>query len=116
MRAYPPRLKEIYDPPPILYARANAEVPTRPGIAVVGTRHPTPYGLGIAERLACDLATHGLLIISGMARGVDTPSHRGAIVAKGSTVAVFETGVNVVYRRKIRGSRADSRAGRGADL
>lgn len=83
----------------------NAEVLTRPGIAMVGTRHPTPDGLGIAERLACDLARHGLLIIRGMARGVDTASHRGAIAAKGKTVAVFETGVNVVYPRKIRGAR-----------
>jgi DNA processing protein len=60
----------------------------------------------VAERLACDLATHGLLIISGMARGVDTASHRGTIAAKGKTVAVFETGVNVVYPRKIRDSRS----------
>jgi DNA processing protein len=97
---YPPRLKEIYDPPLVLYARGNAEVLTRPGIAMVGTRHPTPYGLGMAERLACDLATHGLVIISGMARGVDTASHRGAIAAKGKTVAVFGTGVDVIYPKE----------------
>lgn len=97
---YPSRLKEIYDPPLVLYARGNAEVLTRPGIAMVGTRHPTPYGLGMAERLACDLATHGLVIISGMARGVDTASHRGAIAAKGKTVAVFGTGVDVIYPKE----------------
>jgi DNA processing protein len=96
-RCDPPRLKEIYDPPLVLYARGNAEVLTRPGIAIVGTRHPTPYGLGMAERLACDLATHGLVIISGMARGVDTASHRGAIAAKGKTVTAFGTGVDVIY-------------------
>jgi len=52
--SYPPRLKEIYDPPLILRVRGNADVLTKPGIAMVGTRHPTPYGSGMAERLACD--------------------------------------------------------------
>jgi DNA processing protein len=98
--AYPSRLKEIYDPPAILFVRGDAELLTRPGIAVVGTRHPTPYGSGMAERLACDLASQGLVIISGMARGVDTASHRGAISAKGKTVAVFGTGVDVIYPKE----------------
>ncbi|HTS34302.1 MAG TPA: DNA-processing protein DprA [Candidatus Solibacter sp.] len=98
--AYPPRLKEIYDPPLILYVRGNAEILTKPGIAMVGTRHPTPYGTGMAERLACDLAAQGLVIISGMARGVDTASHRGAVSAKGKTVAVFGTGVDVMYPKE----------------
>jgi DNA processing protein len=97
---YPSRLKEIYDPPLVLYVRGNAEVLTRPGVAMVGTRHPTPYGSGMAERLACDLAAQGLVIISGMARGVDTASHRGAIAAKGKTVAVFGTGVDVIYPKE----------------
>jgi DNA processing protein len=97
---YPSRLKEIYDPPLVLYVRGNPEVLTQPGIAMVGTRHPTPYGSGMAERLACDLAAQGLVIISGMARGVDTASHRGAISAKGKTVAVFGTGVDVIYPKE----------------
>jgi DNA processing protein len=97
---YPPRLKEIYDPPLVLYVRGNPEVLPQPGIAMVGTRHPTPYGSGMAERLACDLAAQGLVIISGMARGVDTASHRGAISAKGKTVAVFGTGVDVIYPKE----------------
>jgi DNA processing protein len=97
---YPPRLKEIYDPPLILYVRGNPEILPKPGIAVVGTRHPSPYGSGMAERLACDLAAQGLVIISGMARGVDTASHRGAISAKGKTVAVFGTGVDVIYPKE----------------
>ena len=97
---YPHLLKEIYDPPLILRVRGNAEILTRPGIAMVGTRHPTPYSSGMAERLACDLAAQGLVIISGMARGVDTASHRGAIAAKGKTIAVFGTGVDVVYRKE----------------
>ena len=98
--SYPPRLKEIYDPPLILYVRGNPEILTKPGIAMVGTRHPTPYGSGMAERLGCDLAAQGLVIISGMARGVDTASHRGAISAKGKTVAVFGTGVDVIYPKE----------------
>lgn len=99
-RFYPSRLKEIYDPPLLLYVRGNAEALVSPGIAVVGTRHPTPYGSGMAERLACDLAAQGLVIISGMARGIDTTSHRGAITAKGRTVAVFGTGVDVIYPKE----------------
>jgi DNA processing protein len=98
--SYPPRLKEIYDPPLILCLRGNPEALTQPGIAMVGTRHPTPYGSGMAERLAYDLAAQGLVIISGMARGVDTASHRGAIAAKRKTVAVFGTGVDVIYPKE----------------
>jgi DNA processing protein len=98
--SYPPRLKEIYDPPLVLYVRGNVDVLTQPGIAVIGTRHPAPYGSGMAERLACDLASQGLVIISGMARGVDTASHRGAIAAKGKTLAVFGTGVDVIYPKE----------------
>ena len=98
--SYPSRLKEIYDPPLVLYVRGDAEVLTRPCLAMVGTRHPTPYGSGMAERLACDLAAQGLVIISGMARGVDTAAHRGAIAAKGKTIAVFGTGVDVVYPKE----------------
>jgi len=102
--AYPPRLKEIYDPPTILYVRGDAELLTKPGIAVVGTRHPTSYGSGMAERLACDLAAQGLVIISGMARGVDTAGHRGAISAKGKTVAVFGTALTSSTPKRTRAS------------
>jgi len=97
---YPVRLKEIYDPPLVLYVRGQPEVLLQPGIAMVGTRHPSPYGSGMAERLACDLAARGLVIISGMARGVDTASHRGALAAKGKTIAVFGTGVDVIYPKE----------------
>ena len=97
---YPAQLKQIYDPPLVLYVRGNPAVISDPGIAVVGTRHPTPYGSGMAERLACDLAARGLVIFSGMARGVDTAGHRGAIAAKGKTVAVFGTGVDVPYPKE----------------
>jgi DNA processing protein len=98
--SYPPRLKEIYDPPLILYVRGKVEILAEPGIAVVGTRHPSPYGSGMAERLSCDLAAQGLVIISGMARGVDTAGHRGALSAKGKTIAVFGTGVDVIYPKE----------------
>ncbi len=103
--AWPQRLSEIYDPPLVLYVHGNIEALSRPGIAVVGTRHPTPYGIGMAERLACDLAARGLVIFSGMARGVDAAGHRGAIKAKGSTVAVFGTGVDVIYPRENKQDR-----------
>ncbi|MBI3474637.1 MAG: DNA-protecting protein DprA [Acidobacteria bacterium] len=98
--AYPSHLKEIYDPPVVLFVRGSVEVLSLAGIAMVGTRHPTPYGLGMAERLSKDLAARGLVIISGMARGVDTASHRGAIAAGGKTVAVFGTGVDVLYPKE----------------
>src|SRR2546423_10588235 len=98
--AWPARLSEIYDPPLVLYVRGNSEALARPGIAIVGTRHPTPYGIGMAERLGCDLAVRGLIIISGLARGVDAAAHRGSINAKGRTVAVMGTGVDVVYPRE----------------
>ena len=98
--AYPPVLRQIYDPPVALYVRGNAETLSLPGIAVVGTRHPTPYGTGMAERLSCDLANLGLVITSGMARGVDTAAHRGALMAKGRTIAVFGTGIDVTYPRE----------------
>jgi DNA processing protein len=97
---YPAQLKQIYDPPLVLYLRGNEAAISQPGIALVGTRHPTPYGSGMAERLACDLAARGLVIFSGMARGIDTAGHRGAIAAKGKTVAVWGTGVDVVYPKE----------------
>jgi DNA processing protein len=97
---YPAQLKQIYDPPLVLYVRGSDAVISQPGIALVGTRHPTPYGLGMSERLACDLAARGLVIFSGMARGIDTAGHRGTIAAKGKTVAVWGTGVDVVYPKE----------------
>jgi DNA processing protein len=97
---YPPRLKEIYDPPVILFVKGSAEVLAQPGIAMVGTRHPTPYGTGMAERLSTDLAARGLVIISGLARGIDTASHRGAVASKGKTIAVLGTGIDVVYPKE----------------
>ena len=98
--AYPGRLLEIYDPPPVLWVRGNAALLNRPGIAVVGTRQPTPYGSGMAEVLARDLARRGVVIMSGMARGVDTCAHKGALDAGGATVAVWGTGIDVIYPKE----------------
>ena len=97
---YPPELRQIYDPPLVLYIRGNVAAISQPGISMVGTRHPTPYGMGMAERLACDLAARNVVIFSGLARGVDTFAHRGAVSAKGKTVAVFGTGVDVMYPKE----------------
>jgi len=97
---YPERLREIYDPPAVLWIRGDASLLTRPGIAVVGTRHPSPYGAGMSEMLSRDLARRGLVILSGMARGVDTTAHKGALEAGGKTVAVWGTGIDVVYPKE----------------
>ena len=97
---YPSPLAEIYDPPLVLYVRGDPRILLDVGIAVIGTRHPTPYGLGMAERLSQDLANCGLVIISGMARGIDSVAHKGAVQARGRTVAVFGTGVDVIYPRE----------------
>ncbi len=98
--SYPRRLYEIYDPPLVLYLRGSREAIAKYGLAVVGTRHPTPYGVGMAERLASDLAARGLVIVSGMARGVDSAAHRGALNAHGQTVAVWGTGIDVPYPKE----------------
>jgi DNA processing protein len=98
--AYPGRLLQIYDPPAVLWVRGDAALLERPGIAVVGTRHPTPYGVGMAEMLARDLANRRMTILSGMARGVDAAAHKGALDAGGKTVAVWGTGIDVVYPKE----------------
>ncbi len=100
---YPMRLKEIFDAPPVLWVRGDAGLLSRPSMAVVGTRHPTPYGTGMAEMLARDLSAHGVVIVSGMARGVDTAAHKGALAAKKPTVAVWGTGVDVIYPKENKG-------------
>jgi DNA processing protein len=98
--AYPPLLKQIADPPLVLYVRGDVTQLARHAVAVVGTRRPTAYGSSVAHRLASDLAGRGLVIVSGLARGVDSAAHRGALEAKGKTVAVLGCGVDVVYPRE----------------
>jgi DNA processing protein len=94
---YPARLREIYDPPLVLYARGQLNLLDTVMLAVVGTRRPTTYGKAATERLAGDLATAGLTIVSGMARGIDTSAHQSALNVGGNTVAVFGCGVDLVY-------------------
>jgi DNA processing protein len=97
---YPDGLLEIYDPPTILWMRGNRKLLNKPGIGVVGTRHPSPYGSGMAEMLSRELARRGMVILSGMARGIDTCAHRGALQAGGRTVAVWGTGIDVIYPKE----------------
>jgi DNA processing protein len=98
--AYPDRLKQIFDPPPVLWVRGDAQLLARYSIAVVGTRHPTPYGAGMAEVLSRDLSLRGLIILSGMARGIDTAAHKGALAANAPTIAVWGTGIDVIYPKE----------------
>jgi len=100
---YPPLLREIFDPPILLFARGRLELLQSTLFGVVGTRRPTPYGLAATERLAGDLARAGLTIVSGMARGVDTAAHKAALAGEGDTVAVLGCGVDVVYPTENRG-------------
>jgi DNA processing protein len=97
----PPSLKEIYDPPLITRVRGNREVLTKAGIVMVGTRHPTPtvpaWPSGWHAIWPPKAWSLLLLVMSGLARCVDTASHRGAISAKGKAVAVLGTGVDVIY-------------------
>jgi DNA processing protein len=112
--AYPERLREIYDPPPLVWVRGDSSLLSRPIIAVVGTRHPTPYGTGMAEMLARDLALRGLVVLSGMARGIDTAAHKGAIAGQQPTIAVWGTGVDVIYPRENKSLAEQIVAGGGA--
>ena len=98
--AYPERLKEIFDPPPVLWVRGDTSLLARPSIAIVGTRKPTPYGTGIAEMLGRDLSARGMLVVSGMARGIDTYAHKGALAAGKPTLAVWGTGADVIYPKE----------------
>ena len=97
---YPERLREIFDPPPVLWVRGDRALLSRPAIAVVGTRAPSTYGSGMAEMLSRDLAARRMVILSGMARGIDTAAHKGALSAGGRTVAIWGTGLDVVYPKE----------------
>jgi len=111
---YPERLKEIYDPPPVMWVRGNADLLTQYSIAIVGTRHPSPYGTGMAEMLGRDLSARGMLIVSGMARGVDTAAHKGALAVGKPTVAVWGTGADVIYPKENKKLAEDILASGGA--
>jgi DNA processing protein len=94
---YPPLLKQIPDAPLLLYVRGDPKVLAQHAVAMVGTRRPSAYGSSVAHRLAHDLAQRQLVLVSGLARGIDSAAHRGALEAKGKTVAVLGSGLDVVY-------------------
>jgi len=97
---YPPLLREIGDGPLVLYVRGNVNVLSQHAVALVGTRRPTAYGSSVAHRLGNDLAQRRLVIVSGLARGIDSAGHRGALEANGQAVAVLGSGVDVIYPRE----------------
>jgi DNA processing protein len=99
---YPQNLLQIYDPPVMLYVRGNPEALNLPSISIVGTRRPTLYGTQMAERLGRELAARGLVLVSGMARGIDAIGHQGAMAANGRAVGVLGTGVDVCYPKENR--------------
>lgn len=93
---YPGILKEISDPPPVLYVRGNIS-DIQPAVAMVGTRAPSHYGKEVAHFIARDLSIRGISIVSGMARGIDTLSHTGALKGSAKTVAVLGSGLDIIY-------------------
>jgi DNA processing protein len=98
---YPRYLREIFDPPFVLFCEGDPEVLRNPAVAVVGSRRPTPYGRAVAEKLACELAGRGSVVVSGLAAGIDACAHRGAL-KQGRTVAVLGSGLDILYPRENR--------------
>jgi DNA processing protein len=101
--AYPDRLREIADAPPVLYVNGTLTEADDWAIAIVGTRRATPYGLQVTERLAGDVAAAGVTIVSGLALGVDTYAHRAALARGGRTIAVLGSGIDRIYPGENRG-------------
>jgi DNA processing protein len=102
---YPERLRSIYDYPPLLYIKGTLTPEDIP-VAVVGSRNASPYGRFVTERLCRELALRGVTIVSGLARGIDTCAHRGALAGRGRTIAVMGCGIDVIYpldNRKLHG-------------
>ncbi len=95
--AYPANLREIQAPPARLYVRGALAEDDALAVAIVGSRAATPYGVAVAERLAADLAARGVTVVSGLARGIDSAAHRGALRAGGRTIAVLGSGIDVIY-------------------
>lgn len=94
---YPPLLREIYDPPIVLYVKGRVLPQDRNGIALVGSRQTTHYGIEVARRLGYQLGYLGVTVVSGGARGIDTAAHQGALNAKGRSLCVLGTGINLVF-------------------
>jgi len=94
---YPELLKQIYDPPILLYVKGTLTQRDKNSVAVVGSRQTTHYGIGVARKLSYQLAYLGVTVVSGGARGIDTAAHQGALNAQGRTIAVLGTGINIVF-------------------
>lgn len=94
---YPKLLREIYDPPTVLYVRGQITERDHQGIAIVGSRHATHYGLSMTKKLAFQIAYAGYTVISGLARGIDTAAHEAALASKGRTIAVIGSGIGKLY-------------------
>lgn len=97
---YPPLLKDISDPPLVLYVWGDLGAFPGVSLAIVGSRRATPYGTDVCERLTADLANRGATIVSGLARGIDAVAHRAALDAGGRTIAVLGSGLDVIYPRE----------------
>jgi DNA processing protein len=97
---YPQGLLQIYDPPVLLYVRGDPQVLNLPSLSIVGTRRPTLYGTQMAQRLGRDLAARGLVIVSGLARGIDAIGHQGAMDANGRGIGILGTGIDVCYPKE----------------
>jgi DNA processing protein len=95
--SYPPNLREIYDPPALIYVRGEIKEEDKFAVAIVGTRRPTEYGRSVAYKLANELVQRGFTVVSGLARGIDTSAHKGALDGGGRTIAVLGCGVDIVY-------------------
>jgi len=113
---YPPLLKNIPDPPIVLYVLGNLQAQDAQGIGVVGTRTPSTYGRETGKKLAYQLAAAGLTVVSGLARGIDTDAHMAALAAKGRTLAVLGSGLRRIYPRENRPLAERIAAGHGAVL
>ncbi|MEW6184970.1 MAG: DNA-processing protein DprA [Thermodesulfobacteriota bacterium] len=94
---YPALLAKIHDPPPLLYFKGNPSERDDHCLALVGSRLGTPYGIKTTERLAWGVSQQGFTVVSGMARGIDTSAHQGALMAQGRTVAVLGSGLDIIY-------------------
>src|SRR3989338_8505157 len=95
--SYPLLLREIHSPPLILYVKGNLIPEDQAAIAVVGSRHASPYGTRTAHRISYELAEAGVTVISGLARGIDGEAHRGALEARGRTIAVLGSRLDIIY-------------------
>jgi DNA processing protein len=97
---YPQTLLQIYDPPVLLYVRGDVQILNLPALGIVGTRKPTLYGTQMAERLGRELAARGIVVVSGMARGIDAIGHQGAMAVKGRAIGVLGTGIDICYPKE----------------